>query len=59
MDRGRYLSIPHPGWGEVTITQHRAIARALSEHDAKAAVAAMRDHLDTSLQNTLSIVEAC
>lgn len=56
MDRGRYLSVPQPGWGEVTISQHRAVARALGDRDAPAAVAAMAAHLDTSLQNTLSLV---
>ena len=58
MDRGRHLSIPQPGWGEVTIVQHRAIVRGLSELDAEAAVDAMRQHLETSLQNTLSIVDS-
>jgi DNA-binding GntR family transcriptional regulator len=58
MDRGRHLSIPQPGWGDVTIEQHRAVTRALGENDADAAVAAMRQHLDTSLQNTLSILDS-
>jgi DNA-binding GntR family transcriptional regulator len=58
MDRGRHLSIPQPGWGELTIAQHRAIALALSEHDLDAAVEAMREHLDTSLRNTLKILDA-
>jgi DNA-binding GntR family transcriptional regulator len=58
MDRGRYLSIPQPGWGDVTISQHRAIARALGVHDPEAAVDAMGQHLDTSLQNTLSLVDS-
>jgi GntR family transcriptional regulator, rspAB operon transcriptional repressor len=57
MDRGRYLSIPLPGWGEVTINQHRAVLDALSRHDGDSAVAAMREHLDTSLQNTLSLLD--
>lgn len=57
MDRGRHLSIPQPGWGEVTIAQHRAVTSALDDHDADAAVEAMRRHLDTSLRNTLSILD--
>jgi GntR family transcriptional regulator, rspAB operon transcriptional repressor len=57
MDRGRYLSIPQPGWGELTIVQHRAVAEALATQDGDAAVEAMRQHLDTSLQNTLSILD--
>lgn len=55
MDRGRYLSIPKPGYGEVTIQQHRQILKALQRHDGTAAAAAMREHLDTSLRNTLEV----
>jgi GntR family transcriptional regulator, rspAB operon transcriptional repressor len=57
MDRGRYLSIPRPGWGEVTIEQHKAIVAALTARKATAAVTAMRDHLNTSLQNTLKLLD--
>jgi DNA-binding GntR family transcriptional regulator len=57
MDRGRHLSIPQPGWGDVTIAQHRAVTRALGDHNTESAVEAMRQHLDTSLQNTLSILD--
>ena len=56
MDRGRYLAIPHPGWGDITIAQHRQIRAALQKHDVEAAADAMREHLDTSLQNTLSLL---
>jgi DNA-binding GntR family transcriptional regulator len=58
MDRGRYLSIPQPGWGDLTIVQHRAIAQALGKRNPEAAIEAMRRHLDTSLQNTLTIVDS-
>ena len=55
MDRGRYMSIPKPGAGEVTIQQHRLILKALQRHDGAAAAAAMRDHLNTSLRNALDV----
>jgi GntR family transcriptional regulator, rspAB operon transcriptional repressor len=38
MDRGRHLSIPQAGWGELTIVQHRAVAKALATRDVDAAV---------------------
>jgi DNA-binding GntR family transcriptional regulator len=37
--------------------QRRAVAEGLATHDGDAAVEAMRQHLDTSLQNTLSILD--
>jgi DNA-binding GntR family transcriptional regulator len=55
MDRGRYLSIPKPGYGEMTIQQHRQILKALQRHDGAAAAAAMREHLNTSLRNALEV----
>lgn len=55
MDRGRYLSLPKPGYGEVTLRQHRQILKALQKHDAEAAAAAMREHLNTSLRNALEV----
>ncbi len=55
MDRGRYMSIPKPGYGEITIQQHRLILKALQRHDGVAAAAAMREHLNTSLRNALEI----
>lgn len=57
MDRGRYRAIPRPGWAEITILQHQAILEALHQHDESRAVEAMRVHLDTSLQNTLKLLE--
>jgi DNA-binding GntR family transcriptional regulator len=57
MDRCRLLSLPAPGAGETTIAQHRAIVDALAAHDAKAAETAMRFHLDTSLGNTLGLLQ--
>jgi len=56
MDRGRYLALPKPGYGETTITQHRAILSALADRDEARAMEAMRDHLDTSLRNTLTLL---
>jgi len=55
MDRGRYMSIPKPGAGEVTIQQHRQILKALQRHDGAAAAAAMREHLNTSLRSALEV----
>lgn len=55
MDRGRYMSIPKPGYGEITIQQHRLILKALQRHDGAAAAAAMREHLNTSLRNALEV----
>ena len=55
MDRGRYLSIPKPGYGEITIQQHRQILKALQRHDGAASATAMREHLNTSLRNALEV----
>jgi len=55
MDRGRHLAIPRPGLGAVTIRQHRQILAAMQDGDADRAVQFMREHLATSLQNTLEI----
>ena len=55
MDRGRHLAIPEPGLGAVTIRQHRLILEAMQAGDAKRAAQCMREHLATSLQNTLEI----
>lgn len=58
MDRGRYLAIPKPGYGDQTIQQHQAILKALQRHDGEAAATAMREHLNTSLRNTLEVAAA-
>jgi DNA-binding GntR family transcriptional regulator len=55
MDRGRYLAIPKPGYGEETIEQHKAILDALKRHDAEDAAQAMENHLETSFRNTLEV----
>jgi DNA-binding GntR family transcriptional regulator len=57
MDRGRHLALPHPGMGEVTIAQHEAIVAALRKGDRVQAGRAMKEHLDTSLQNTLLLLD--
>jgi DNA-binding GntR family transcriptional regulator len=54
MDRCRMLTVPRPGHGTTTIDQHRAIAAALATKKPRAAIAALRAHLDTSRGNTLS-----
>jgi DNA-binding GntR family transcriptional regulator len=56
MDRGRHLAIPKPGLGAVTIRQHMQILQSLQAGDAELAVQCMREHLATSLRNTLEIV---
>jgi DNA-binding GntR family transcriptional regulator len=55
MDRGRHLAIPEPGLGAVTIRQHRLILDAMQAADAPHAAHCMREHLATSLRNTLEI----
>lgn len=56
MDRCRLLSLPSPGAGETTIEQHSAIVDALEAHDPEAAERAIREHLETSLSNTLKLL---
>ncbi len=58
MDRGRHLAIPQPGLGDVTIRQHRLILQAMQAGDAAEAAAQMREHLATSLRNTLEIASS-
>ena len=55
MDRGRHLAIPKPGLGAVTNREHRLILEAMLAGDADRAARCMREHLATSLQNTLEI----
>jgi DNA-binding GntR family transcriptional regulator len=55
MDRGRHLAIPEPGLGAVTIRQHRLILEAMQAGDGELAAQRMREHLATSLSNTLEI----
>lgn len=57
MDRCRTLTVPRPGHGTLTIEQHRAIVAALATRKRRAAIAALRAHLDTSLGNSLSWFE--
>lgn len=53
MDRCRILTVPRPGHGRSTIEQHRAILAALATRKARPAVQALREHLSTSLRNSL------
>lgn len=55
MDRGRHLAIPEPGLGAVTISQHRQILDAMQAGNSQQAAHHMREHLATSLRNTLEI----
>jgi GntR family transcriptional regulator, rspAB operon transcriptional repressor len=54
MDRCRILTVPRPGHGTRTIEQHRAILVALVARKPRPAIAALRAHLDTSLDNSLT-----
>ncbi|MBO9653247.1 MAG: GntR family transcriptional regulator [Agrobacterium tumefaciens] len=56
MDRCRLLSLPSPGAAETTIEQHSAIVDALEAHDPEAAERAIKEHLETSLSNTLKLL---
>ncbi len=58
MDRCRLLLLPSPGAGQETIAQHRAILETLRRRDPDAAMAALRTHLETSLSNTMSYLDA-
>lgn len=58
MDRCRLLALPSPGAGQETIAQHRTILDRLAVRDAEGSREAMRAHLQTSLRNTLALLEA-
>jgi GntR family transcriptional regulator, rspAB operon transcriptional repressor len=57
MDRCRLLSLPDPGAGLETIAQHRSIIDALKAGRTEEARAAMKQHLATSLRNTLRYLD--
>lgn len=57
MDRGRYMAIPKPGYGDQTIEQHTAILEALRRKDPEGSARAMENHLETSFRNTLEVAE--
>jgi DNA-binding GntR family transcriptional regulator len=54
MDRCRLQTLPKPGHGTETIKQHRAIVTALASRKVRPSVQAVREHLNTSLQNSLA-----
>lgn len=58
MDRCRLLIIPRPGVGQETIEQHRGILRALESGNGKAAMAALKAHLDASLKKSLGLLQS-
>ncbi|MEO5756199.1 MAG: GntR family transcriptional regulator [Mesorhizobium sp.] len=58
MDRCRLLSLPSPGAGQETIAQHRAILKALAKRDQAGAMKALQAHLETSLRNTIALLDA-
>ena len=59
MDRCRHLAaVSAPIYGTRTISQHRAIIRALKAGDHSASSAAMREHLDASLSNALQLLDS-
>ena len=57
MDRCRLRTIPSPGAAQETIAQHRAILAALEKRDQEGAMTALREHLETSLRNTLAYLD--
>jgi DNA-binding GntR family transcriptional regulator len=57
MDRCRLLSLPDPGAGLETIAQHRSIIDALRAGHPERARQAMKQHLATSLRNTLRYLD--
>ena len=57
MDRGRHMALPQPGIGEQTIAQHREILDAVRLGKKARAARAMKEHLSTSLCNTLTMLD--
>ncbi|WP_417771722.1 GntR family transcriptional regulator [Stappia sp.] len=57
MDRCRLRTLPTPGAAGETIAQHRAILKALESGDPEASMNALREHLETSLRNTLAYLD--
>jgi DNA-binding GntR family transcriptional regulator len=57
LDRCRYLTVPHPGQGEATLAQHRAIIRALAQRRSDVAHKAMADHLDEAYQGIVAFLD--
>ncbi len=57
MDRCRLRTIPSPGAAQQTIAQHRAILAALERRDQEGSMTALREHLETSLRNTLAYLD--
>lgn len=58
MDRCRLLALPTPGAGQETIAQHRAILERLASGDQKGSMKALQAHLQTSLRNTLALLDS-
>jgi GntR family transcriptional regulator, rspAB operon transcriptional repressor len=59
MDRCRHLAATSgPIYGTRTIAQHRAIIGALKSGDGQASSAAMREHLDYSLDSALALLDS-
>ena len=53
MDRCRLHTLPRPGTAAKTIRQHRAIVAALATRKVRPSVQALREHLSTSLANSV------
>jgi GntR family transcriptional regulator, rspAB operon transcriptional repressor len=56
-DRCAYLSTTTPSTATLTISQHKAIVRALNTRRQDTAVKAMRVHLDSSLAKAVSVLD--
>lgn len=48
LDRVRFLSLHEPGWSDMILSQHSAIAARVTAHDVEGAVSIMQTHLRTA-----------
>jgi DNA-binding GntR family transcriptional regulator len=58
LDRCRHLMVPRAGEAAATLTQHRAIIRALASKDPTKAQRAMAEHLEKNYANTRRMLES-
>jgi DNA-binding GntR family transcriptional regulator len=48
LDRVRFLSLHEPGWSDMILSQHAAIAERVAARDVDGAAAIMQTHLRTA-----------
>ena len=58
LDRCRYLAVPRPGRGEVTLEQHRLIIDALAARDRKLSARMMGKHLENAYRDIVGLLES-